>query len=132
MPKTAEQAILKAACCVAGVDDEVHHLEAPILKKLAKRCDVTLKTLTGWLDQARSNTVFYNEQFAIVRAKPDEAVKIMFLVAMADGFITEDEKSVIRHLARKLGMDDLRFRKIHRAATKQMSGIELKLPKQQA
>lgn len=113
-----EVEILRAACCIAAMDEEVCERERPILEKLRERLGVGQVSFQAMLDRAHSDHNFYEEQFKIARVDPDHAIKTLLLLAAADHQITLNERVVLQHFAEKLGMPQDRFDQIYRAAEK--------------
>ena len=69
----SDMEILKAACCVAGLDGQVCEKELPILKQLAERVGVGKASLEAMMDRAVSDRGFYEEQLSFLSSSPDEA-----------------------------------------------------------
>ncbi len=107
---------LRAACCVAGLDREVDEKERQLLDKLADRVGVGRASLEAMIGRAERDQDFQKEQFEIVQSDPERTVKVLLMVAMADGEITDEEKQVIADMSARLGMDASRFEQLLQAA----------------
>jgi uncharacterized tellurite resistance protein B-like protein len=112
--------ILRAACCVAGHDGQISQTELSLLRKLAERAGVGAASLGAMMARASSDPEFYREQFRLVTKCGEEAIKTLFLVAIADHELTEAEVRMLWHFSQQLGVDEARFRQIHAAASKQI------------
>ncbi|MFW6059198.1 MAG: hypothetical protein ACODAQ_03400 [Phycisphaeraceae bacterium] len=115
-----EVEILRAACCIAALDNEVCEKEQAILEKLRDRLGVGRVSFQAMLDRARSDHNFYEEQFKIAQVDADHAIKTLTVLAMADHQITLNERVVLQHFAATLGMDQQRFDQIYAAAEKHL------------
>lgn len=112
----AEVELVRAACCVAGLDEKVCENERPILQKLARGVGVGQASLEAMIDRARNDQEFYREQFRILKPEADRAIRILLQVAMADGEITQEERIILHHFAERLEIDDEKFdRLLHKA-----------------
>lgn len=114
--------ILRAACCVAGSDRNVCEREHPLLQRLAHEAGVGAMSLRAMIDRASTDAEFHKAQFDIVRSEPDETMKTLFHVAIADGVLKDAEREVLRHFAEKLGMPEPRFAALLAAAEKHTKG----------
>ena len=110
--------VLRAACCIAGLDQEVCERERTVLDKIAYQIGVGEASLNAMIDRAKSDPNFYEEQFHIASLNPDPAIKTIAALAAADHEITDNERIILQHFAQKLGMDDARFEKIFASAQK--------------
>ena len=110
--------ILRAACCVAGLDEQITDSERGMLKRLANHAGVGAVSLEAMIDRAVSDPDFYQEQFEMVRTDPDATMKALFCVAVADRELTTDERVILHHFAAKLGMAPERFDQLLAAARK--------------
>ena len=115
----SEVEVLRAACCIAALDDEVCQKERAILEKLRQRIGVGEVSFQAMLDRARRDHSFYEEQFKILQVEPDAAIKLLVSLAAADREITLNERVVLQHFAEKLGMTQERFEQIYAAGEKQ-------------
>jgi tellurite resistance protein len=101
---TAEVEILRAACCVAGVDKQITPAEMAILVKLADRAGVGHASFNAMLDRARNDPTFYKDQFRLARADPTESVRVMVAIAGVDGEITQEERIIVAMLGETIGL----------------------------
>lgn len=118
---TGQVEVLRAACCVAGLDREVCEKERPLLERLAEAAGVGRASLSAMIDRARSDQNFFTEQFRMLRNCPDEAFKVVLSVAIVDGALSENERVVLHHFAQKLGLTDERFDQLMAAADKRVA-----------
>jgi len=111
--------VLRAACCVAGIDQVISERELRILKRIAENAGVGAASLDAMIDRALEMPDFYKQQFKSIAADPDETMKSLLQVAMLDHVITGDERIMLAHFATALGMPPERFNKLlaagHRA-----------------
>ena len=71
--------VLRAACCVAGIDDAM-------------------------VERAKEDCQFFEEQFEVLKADPAEAMVTLCGVAIADGDLSTDERVLLQHFATRLGL----------------------------
>lgn len=98
--------ILRAACCIAGIDAKVCDKEHPLLKKLAAKAGVGSMSLEAMIHMAETNSTFYEEQLNYASTDPEKTIRTLFIIAAADGRFTSDERIILHHLAQKVGMSD--------------------------
>lgn len=110
--------ILRAACCIAGLDEHVCEKEMPALQHLAQRAGVGEASLNAMIDRARRDQNFYEQQFEIIKTDPDSTMKQLLEVAVADNDISRAERIVLAHFAEQLGMAAQRFDELLTAAQK--------------
>ena len=108
--------ILRAACCIAGLDEHVCEKERPALQRLAERAGVGEASLNAMIDRARTDHNFYEQQFDIVKTDPDSTMKKLLQVAAADNDISQAERIVLAHFAQQLGMTAQSFDQLLTAA----------------
>lgn len=113
-----EVEVLRAACCVAGIDGDVCDNEHPLLQRLATAAGVGKASLNAMIDRAKSDSSFFQKQFDIFKTDPEETIKMLFRVAIADGVLARSERVVLQHFATKLGMTDDRYDELLAAAEK--------------
>lgn len=101
--------ILRAACCIAGIDGSVDERETPLLQSLAKQAGVGAASMNAMIDRAERDPEFYREMFRVLKADPEETIGSLLEVARADGDVTEDERRLLAHFAEQLGMDEARL-----------------------
>ena len=108
--------ILRAACCIAGLDGEICDRERPLLDRLAEKAGVGSASFQAMIDRAESDQSFYEEQFHVVKMDAEETMKILFAVAVADGVLLRAERIILQHFADKLGLPEHRFDELLLAA----------------
>jgi tellurite resistance protein len=101
--------ILRAACCVAGWDGSVSLHEERLIRQLADRAGVGGVSLQAMIERAEQDRDFHREQFEFLKPEPERAVRLLAAVAAADGKVTTEQRAVVGHFARKLGMTDERL-----------------------
>lgn len=104
--------LLRAACCIAGLDGEVGEEERAAIEILQERAGVGAASLAAMLDIARTDSEFYEEQFDMLLSDPEHAIKTLWKVAAVDGRVSTDERVILRYFGRKLGLDDARVEEI--------------------
>lgn len=107
-----EAQLVRAACCIAGLDENVCEKERPLLEKLARGAGVGQASLEAMIDRARNDQDFYREQFSVLKPEPDRAIRVLVQVAMADGQITQEERVILHHFAERLEVDDEKFNRL--------------------
>lgn len=110
--------VLRAACCVAGIDGEVCDHEHPLLQRLADAAGVGSVSLNAMIDRAKSDPSFFEQQFEIFKTDPEDTMKMLFRIAIADGVLARSERVVLQHFATKLGMTEDRYDELLAAAEK--------------
>ena len=121
-PTMARVEILRAACCIAGLDRTICEKERPMLQRLADFAGVGTVSLDAMMQRAERDQDFYKEQFKILKADPEATITSLFCVACADGDLTQDQRIILRHFADRLGLDEPRFNRILDAAEKKVHG----------
>ena len=101
--------ILRAACCVAGIDGAPTQSERKVIDKLAADVGVGRASLEAMIARGASDPNFHEEQFLVLKASPQESIAALLEVAMADGKLTENETAVLKALSDKLGIGDEMF-----------------------
>ena len=101
--------VLRAACCVAGIDGEAAEAELRILQMLADQVGVGEASLTAMIERAQRDPEFYKEQFRVLKAEPKETMRLLFGVALADGQLKDNELSVLQKLANRLEISQESF-----------------------
>jgi tellurite resistance protein len=113
-----EVEVLRAACCVAGIDGEVCQREHPLLARIAEAAGVGSASLDAMIDRASSDASFFEDQFDIFKTDPEETMKTLFRIAIADGVLARSERIVLQHFSKKLGMAEDRYESLLNAAEK--------------
>ncbi len=112
----ADVAILRAACCVAGLDDEICGREHPLLLKLAEKAGVGSASLNAMIDMAKNDENYYKDQFRVYSSEPEKTIRMLLVVAASDGTIEQSERVIIGHFAEKLGMSSERYKELLKVA----------------
>ena len=94
--------VLRAACCVAGIEGNIKDSEFRIIDRLADEVGVGKASLDAMIDRGKRDPEFHREQFKVLKADPQESMAILLEVALADGAITDRETSVLRALSEHL------------------------------
>ena len=120
MPMSAVE-ILRAACCVAGLDREINEREMKMLRDLAEHAGVGQVSLSAMIDRAKTDADFYKDQFRIVRTNAENTMRVLVGVAIADHVLAQEERVILAHFAERLGMTPERFDKYLEAAEKKLA-----------
>lgn len=104
--------ILRAACCIAGLDGEVCERERNFLERLRDKAGVGARSFEAMLDMAKSDPRFYEDQMDIIRRDHEEAIRTLFAVATIDGDFSEKEQKILRFFAGKVGLSDEMYDRI--------------------
>lgn len=94
--------VLRAACCVAGIDTDTTVRERTLIDKLAKDVGCGSASVEAMIARAQSDSEFHRQQFTVLKADPQETIATLIEVAMADGGISESEITVLREIAESL------------------------------
>ena len=108
--------VLRAACCVAAADGEVTDAEANVIERIAKKAGVGGASREAMLEMALTSPKFLESQFRFLMRDSERAMKVLLLVAAADGVIAESERLLATEFANRLEIDEERFRLLIRAA----------------
>ena len=111
-----ELEILKAACCVAGLDGEISEHEKQALKVLVKRVGVGQASFEAMMDVAIEDDDYFKKQLDLLMGDVDQTIKMLFQIAVADGQLGTNERIVLNYFADKLEMPPERFDQILAAA----------------
>ena len=101
--------LLRAACCVAGVDGRTSDAEQQILKRLAKEAGVGAASLSAMIELAETDKQYYEKQFRVLKADPQEAMQLLFRISLADASLRKDEAQVLKRLSRRLEVPAAQF-----------------------
>lgn len=104
-----EVEILRAACCVAGIDGEVTENELVMINKLAAKAGVGRASLEAMIERGKADPEFYKEQFRVLKDQPKKSMVAIFKVATADKSLSADEINILRKFAEKLGISSESF-----------------------
>lgn len=111
-----EVEVLRAACCIAGLDKQIDDRELELLQQLARRVGVGEVSLNAMIRRGREDQNFYQEQFEYLHADPRQTMTTLFGLAVADGQLTLEERVILRHFAGRLKLDESEFDKLLDAA----------------
>jgi tellurite resistance protein len=121
--------VLRAACCVAGLDGKVTAEEQSLLQKLADKAGVGEVSLRAMTERAKGDHNFYQEQFRILHAEPNETMRTLLGVAVVDGSLSPDERVILQFFAERLGLQTPEYERLLRAAEKYIAQRESKSAK---
>ena len=113
--------ILRAACCIAGLDQEITEDEEKMILRIAEYAGVGSASVQAMKNRAIEDPNFFEELFENLKTDADNTMKILFSVACADKELQTDERVVLYHFAQRLGLSDERFNKLMAAAVKKTS-----------
>ncbi|MCZ6836368.1 MAG: hypothetical protein O7G85_11395 [Planctomycetota bacterium] len=108
--------ILKAACCVAGLDGDISDREKQTLQVLAKRAGVGKASFEAMIEVAVEDEDYFKKQLDLLRGDTDRTIKTLFQIAVTDRKLGANERIVMQYFADKLEMPPERFEKILAAA----------------
>lgn len=96
--------LLRAACCVAGVDGKLEEPEQAVVNRLAADVGVGQASLQAMIERGVRDPDFHKEQFRVLKADPQQSMAVLLEVALADGKISDGETDVLRALSQKLSV----------------------------
>ncbi|MEL7499684.1 MAG: hypothetical protein AAFN77_18920 [Planctomycetota bacterium] len=96
--------LLRAACCVAGIDGNTGDPEFAIINRLASEVGVGQASVQAMIERGVEDPTFHQEQFRVLKADPQQSMAVLLEVALADGKITDGETGVLRALSQKLNV----------------------------
>lgn len=108
--------VLRATCCIAGLDGTIGEKERAIFERIAKETGVGAASVAAMIDFARNDPSYYEKQFRFLRKDADASMKTVLRVAVADGKLKPKERAVLEVFAQKLGMSSERFQELLEAA----------------
>lgn len=120
MPMTHIE-ILRAACCIAGIDGRVCEQERVMLRKLAYNAGAGRASLGAMIERAEKDPNFYEEMFHSLRIDAEASMRALLRTAAADGHISADQRIIMGIFAQRLGMEQDRYDKLVRAVEKQLA-----------
>lgn len=100
--------ILKAACCVAGVDGRIDDGEREALAILAKQAGVGQASFNAMIEMAVENKDFFKENLALLKDDAERTIRVMGAVAVGEDGIRPQERELVESFAEKLGMEKSR------------------------
>ena len=95
---------------------EVTDAEANVIERIAKKAGVGGASREAMLEMALTSPKFLESQFRFLMRDSERAMKVLLLVAAADGVIAESERLLVTEFANRLEIDEERFRVLLRAA----------------
>lgn len=101
--------ILRAACCVAGLDGGVCQDELNLLQQMASDIGVGKASLDAMVSRSEKDPNFYQELFKILTADAEGTMEILFRVAVVDSELNVNESVVLHDFARRLGVSEERY-----------------------
>lgn len=104
--------ILRAACCVAGIDGDANEAQAAVLNRLAREVGVGKASLGAMIERAETDKTFHEEQFKVLEFEPKTTMATLLEVALADGELSSSEADVLRILAGRLKIDSAMFEQL--------------------
>lgn len=109
MTPTERVALLRAACCVAGIDQNISPPEQAVIQRLANDVGVGQASLNAMQERASTDPEFYREQFQVLKSEPQKSMAVLLEVALADGSISEEEVFVLSELSKRLTVPESVF-----------------------
>ncbi len=104
--------VLRAACCIAGLDKEITPGERKLIEELAFKAGVGQASLAAMITRAEKDQDFYREQFRYVSADPEYVIQTLFRVAVVDHDLHMNERVILQHFAERLKMTPERFEQL--------------------
>lgn len=104
--------ILRAACCVAGIDGDISDAERTVIQKLASEVGVGKASMEAMISRGLSDKKFHEEQFRVLKSEPQQSMAALLEVAMADGGISDGETQVLKSLSQKLDISPEVFQQL--------------------
>ena len=71
--------LLRAACCMAGLDGTIGDAELAIIQKLATDAGVGAASLKAMMDRAKSDPSYYEQQFRFLRGDANDDGRVNLL-----------------------------------------------------
>ncbi|USN99757.1 MAG: hypothetical protein H6810_03600 [Phycisphaeraceae bacterium] len=100
-----EVELVRAACCVAGVDGEVTERERAVLQRLAERAGIGAASLKAMMDLAKTDEHFRDDQLEMVHADPAKSFETLYRVARIEREVPREECDLLIRFGHKLGLD---------------------------
>ncbi len=98
--------ILRAACCIAGLDGKIGEKQMTLLQKLATEAGVGAASFKAMRDRALADPKYHEQQFRFLRGNPDSTIKTLMAIAIADGELHPKERVILQFFASKLGVSE--------------------------
>lgn len=116
--------VLRAACCVVAADGEVSDAEAVVIERIAKKAGVGGASRDAMIEMSLTSPKFLESQFRFLMHDPVRAMKVLLIVASADGMISESEKMLVTEFANRLKIDEARFQTLLRSAEQRADRVQ--------
>lgn len=113
--------VLKAACCIAGMDEDVGFQERKVMQMLASRAGVTPTSFDTMMDQALEDDDFFEGQLNLLQSNLDDAIRLLLRVAVVEGKLDPGEREVLLHFSEQIGMTSEHFEQILTATKREES-----------
>ena len=94
--------LLRAACCIAGIDGDLEGPERDIINRLASDVGVGKASLDAMIARGKRDPEFHKEQFRVLKADPQHSMAVLLEVALADGRVSDRESVVLESLSQRL------------------------------
>lgn len=111
-----EVELLRAACCVAGLDGQVTEEEEQLLRDLKEHAGVGEASFQAMLDRARNDPDYYEDVLDVVRPNAEQVLQLLARVAAADGEVSTTEREMIHTFAERLGIEKDHVKQVLTAA----------------
>lgn len=109
---TREAELLRAACCVAGLDGEVSDDEMKLLRKLQDNAGVGEASFKAMVDRALSDSNYFEDVLEHLRSDAQSVMETLVRVAKTDSDVTLNERAILTHLGQRIGLDDERINQL--------------------
>lgn len=113
--------VLRAACCVAGLDGKVDERERVMLERLANYAGAGKASLEAMIQKAESDPDFYEELFDALTEDAEWTIRVLLCLAAADEDVSLEQRVVMGIFAKRLGMDEARYDKLVEDVQKQVA-----------
>lgn len=101
--------VLRAACCVAGLDGKVCERERVMLERLATHAGAGMASLNAMIHRAESDPNFYEEIFDALAHDAQWTIKVLLCLAAANEDVSLEQRVVMGIFAKRLGMDEAHY-----------------------
>lgn len=104
--------VLRAACCVAGLDGKVCERERVMLERLAEHAGAGKASLNAMIQRAESDPNFYEEMFHSLADDAEWSIRVLLCLAAADEDVSMEQRVVMGIFAKRLGLDEAHYDKL--------------------
>lgn len=104
--------VLRAACCIAGLDGKVCERERVMLERLANHAGAGQASLNAMIQHAESDPDFYEELFHSLADNAEWSIRVLLCLAAADEDVSLEQRVVMGIFAQRLGMDEEHYDKL--------------------